>query len=264
MTTFQITSALMLATPFAILTACAVDEGRSADELAANAPGPASAEVDDDDRNPAPLDPTEPYDPDFDPADLDTHIDQPMFPLPVGAKWKYRSVTEDGVEIIRVTVLPGTVAIGGTRARAVRDTAHLDGVLIESTTDWFAQDDDDNVWYLGEATVKITDGVSSPEGSWKTGVDGAQPGVVMLARPRLRDTYRQEYLAGHAEDYAKVVGFGKTVSVPAGTFHGCMQTRDRSTLDLALDELKTYCPGIGLVLTEEGGVREELISYSGL
>jgi hypothetical protein len=217
------------------------------------------------DRNPAPFDPTKPYRPDFDPLDMDTHIDAAMLPLRVGAHWRYRSVSADGTEVIDVSVLSGTETIGGTRARIIRDVAHLDGVLIEQTTDWFAQDDDDNVWYLGEFTRALQDdGTFSDEGSWRTAESGAKPGIAMLADPRVGDAYRQEFRKGHAEDFAIVVGFNRSVTVPAGTFHGCMQTRDKSTLDLTLEELKTYCPGVGLVLTEEGDVREELIKFSGL
>ena len=243
-------------------TACITNppdsSGQSADSVVA-------AASDADPRNPALFDPTKPYRPDFDPADMDTHVDAPMLPLPVGAHWRYRSVTADGTEIIDVSVLSGTEPIGGTRARIIRDVAHLDGVLIEQTTDWFAQDDHDNVWYLGESTRALQDdGTFSDEGSWRTAENGAKPGVAMLADPRVGDAYRQEFRKGHAEDFAIVVGFNKSVAVPAGSFHGCMQTRDKSTLDLTLEELKTYCPGVGLVLTEEGDVREELIKYSGL
>jgi hypothetical protein len=235
------------------------------DDSTATAERQSGAGLDDDDRNPAAFPaPGNPYRPDFDPTEMDTHIDMPMNPLPVGATWRFRAITDEGTEIIDVTVLPGTRAIGGTRGRIIHDVARLNGVLREDTLDWFAQDDDDNVWYLGEATSFYDNGTVSHAGSWETGKNGAKPGVQMLADPRIGDKYRQEFRKGHAEDYAIVIGFNKTVTVPAGTFHGCMQTRDKSTLDLTLDERKTYCPGIGLVLIEEGDIREELISYSGL
>src|SRR5436190_864277 len=107
------------------------------------------------DRNPAAFDPdhpNRPYHPGFEPKDLDIHIDQPLNPLPVGAHWTYQKVSADGVEIVDVIVTPNVTDILGARARIIHDTARLDGVLIEDTLDFFAQDDDDNVWYLGEDT----------------------------------------------------------------------------------------------------------------
>src|SRR5204863_9455499 len=128
-----------------------------------------------------------------------------------------------------------------------------DGVLIEDTLDFFAQDDDDNVWYLGEDTSAFSaDGTVSHAGSWRTGVDGAVPGTNMLTRRKVGDTYRQEFSAGNAEDFATIVALDASVTVTAGTFRHCVQTQDQSTLDPGLDELKTFCPNVGLVLTEEG------------
>lgn len=256
----------MLKQPFLTLATVAVAacvDQPPATELAATEQAATTAI--DRNRNPAGFVEGDPYTPDFDPADMDTHIDAPYYPLPVGAKWHYEHVTDEGTETIDVAVLGGTKAIGGTRGRIVRDIARLDGELLEETTDWFAQDDDDNVWYLGEATkFHNPDGTVTTKGSWQTGKRGAKPGTIMLARPKIGDQYRQEYLAGEAEDYAVVVALRKTVTVPAGTFKNCLQTRDKSTLDVTLDELKTYCPGVGLVLIEEGDSREELVSYSGL
>lgn len=215
--------------------------------------------------NPAPFDPTQPYEPDLEPGDLDVHIDNQFNPLPIGARWVFEMDTPEGLERGVVTVKPGTKNIWGTRARIVRDTVTLDGELLEDTLDWFAQDDEDNVWYMGEHTTQYENGEPvGHEGSWKSGVNGALPGVVMLRDPRPGCRYRQEYLAGEAEDYARVVARNQTVTVPAGTFTGCIKTRDRSVIDPTLDELKYYCPGIGLTLVEEGDLREELMEYSGL
>lgn len=215
--------------------------------------------------NPAPFDPSQPYEPDLESGDLDVHIDNQFNPLPIGGRWVFEMDTPEGLERGVVTVKPGTKDLWGTRVRIVRDTVTLDGELLEDTFDWFAQDDEDNVWYMGEHTTQYEDGEPvGHEGSWKSGVHGALPGVVMLRDPKPGCRYRQEYLAGEAEDYARVVARNQTVSVPAGTFTGCVKTRDRSAIDPTLDELKYYCPGIGLALVEEGDLREELMEYSGL
>jgi hypothetical protein len=218
-----------------------------------------------DSSNPAPFDESADYDPDVAADALSTSVTNEFFPLPVGASWVYEAETDDGLERIEVSVDSGTADVWGVSARVVRDTAYLDDVLIEDTDDWFAQDDGGNVWYLGEATAEYEDGeVSTTAGSWKSGEGGALPGVNMLGAPQVGDTYRQEYLAGEAEDYAIVMSLDEEVTVEAGTFTGCLKTHDLSAIDPELDEFKYYCPGVGTVLVEEGDVREELISYDGL
>jgi hypothetical protein len=130
--------------------------------------------------------------------------------------------------------------------------------------DWYAQDSDGNVWYLGEDTCEYEDGACvSTEGSWEWGRDGALPGVAMWADPKVDgQPYYQEFYPGEAEDVGEVVEVGLSVTVPAGTFDDCVKTHDTSTLDATLDEQKTFCRGVGNVLVEEGDVTEELVESS--
>lgn len=214
---------------------------------------------------PAAFDPSQPYAPDIDPADLSADITHPLFPIPVGATWTYAAVTPDGNERTEISVEEATVDINGVAAREVRDTVYLDDELLEDTHDWFVQDSAGNVWYVGEDTAEYEAGeVVSTAGSWEWAVDGALPGVVMLAEPHVGDAYRQEYLVGEAEDYADIVSLDESVDVPAGTFTGCLKTRDRTTVEPDVVEFKYYCAGAGNVLTEEGDVRDELTAYTGL
>jgi hypothetical protein len=211
---------------------------------------------------PAPFEPEQPYAPDVSADELSMNVTHPLFPLPVGARWVYEAQTDEGVERIEVTVMTETRAVYGADARIVRDTSFLDGVMAEDTRDWFAQDADGHVWYLGEDTAEYEDGVAvSTAGSWEAGMGGA---LTMPGEPKVGDIYRQEYLQGEAEDYAEVVSTSETVTVPAGSFSGCVKTRDRSAIEPGLDEFKYYCPSVGNVLVEEGDVRVELIEYSGL
>jgi hypothetical protein len=191
-------------------------------------------------------------------------VDNPFLPLPVGASWEYDAVTEEGTEHVVVTVTMDTETIEGVVAVVVRDTATLDGVVIEDTWDWFAQDVDGNVWYLGEDTCEFEDGTCvDHHGTWKWGVDGALPGIVMPAQPAVDGKpYYEEYLVGEAEDAGEVIGVDVHVDVAAGSFDGCVKTEETSTLDLSVLEYKTFCPGVGLVLTEEADVDEELVSYT--
>ncbi|MBL8740537.1 MAG: hypothetical protein JNK04_05575, partial [Myxococcales bacterium] len=102
-------------------------------------------------------------------------------------------------------------------------------------------------------------------GSWEAGIDGAQPGIIMPAVPSVgSDPYRQEYYACVAEDFGEVLAVDEEVTVPFGSFTGCLKTRDTTPLDPAVDENKYYCPEVGLVLAVDvaSGDREELTTVA--
>ncbi|MCB9897296.1 MAG: hypothetical protein H6825_04770 [Planctomycetes bacterium] len=206
------------------------------------------------------------YDPAIDPADFTSEIDNPLFPLPVGAHWTYESVTDEGTELIEVEALDETRVILGVACRAVRDTVTLDGDFVEDTLDWYAQDASGNVWYFGELSFSYEDGfVADLEGSWIAGVDGAKPGIVMFAAPAIDTTYRQEWLPGDAEDAATVLALDGSITVAVGTFEDCVVTEEFTPLEPEVLENKFYVAGIGLLAeTSPEGEFVELVSYSGL
>jgi hypothetical protein len=206
------------------------------------------------------------YNPQIDPADFVSVIDNPYFPLTPGTTFTYEAETEDGRETDVVTVTHDTKEILGVTCTVVRDTATLDDVIEEDTFDWYAQDKEGNVWYFGEFTTQFENGVPvGHEGSWEAGVDGAQPGIIMPADPQSGDSYRQEFLAGVAEDMAKVLRLNASVSVPYGDFENCLETKEWSPLEPGVIEHKFYARGIGLVLVEElkgKTVRQELVDIT--
>lgn len=206
--------------------------------------------------------PTDPgYDPIIDAADFGGPIDNPLFPLVPGTTRRYEGESEDGAETTEIVVTHDTRMILGIEAVVVLDRVYLEGELIEETFDWFAQDLDGNVWYLGEDSREIEDGqVVETTGSWEAGVDGAKPGIVMLANPQVGQQYYQEFYLGEAEDEGRVVAVNQTVTVPWGTFQGCLQTEDFTRLEPDAREYKYYCPGVGFV--KEEGVSDE--SYAEL
>ena len=206
----------------------------------------------------------EPYAPVIDPANFVEGVDHPYFPLTPGTTMVYEGETEEGIERIEVTTLPETKEILGIQAAVVRDTVWLDGELIEDTFDWFAQDKDGNVWYMGEESREYEDGeVVSTAGSWEAGVDGAQPGIIMKADPQIGDTYRQEYYVGEAEDMAEVINLDESAAVAYGAFDNLLVAKEWNPLEPGVVEHKYYAPGVGLVLEEvvEGGTgRVELVA----
>jgi hypothetical protein len=146
-------------------------------------------------------------------------------------------------------VLDQRRTVMGVEAIVVHDVVETeDGEPIEDTYDWFAQDDDGNVWYFGEDTTAYHDGVATKAGSWEAGVNGALPGIVMPATPQVTGIgYRQEYLAGEAEDMGQVIAVSGDVTSPAGTFDDVIVTRDWTPLEPETVEQKTYARGVGLV-----------------
>ena len=209
-----------------------------------------------------------PEPPAFDPRNFSNEetIGNPYLTFTPGTTFKYESETEEGTEEDVVTVYNETKEILGVTARVVQDTVYLDGELIEDTFDWYAQDKEGTVWYMGEDSKEYDNGeVVSTEGSWEAGVDGAQPGIIMEADPQVGDSYRQEYYPGHAEDAAKVVSLSEEVTVPFGTFTNCLQTRDVNLLDPAENEDKYYCTnvsGVTLEVAVDSGERTELIDFN--
>jgi hypothetical protein len=204
----------------------------------------------------------------LDPAGFTVEIDNRYWPMRPGSRWVYReSDGEGGVQRVVVTVTGRTKRIAdGIEARVVHDVVSQAGRPVEITDDWYAQDAEGNVWYLGERTAEYEEGrVVSRAGSWEAGVDGAQPGVVVPADPRPGMVYRQEHYTGEAEDRAEVLSVEEQVEVPLGHYTGALLTKDLTPLEPRLVEYKLYAPGVGPVLTLDvsgGSGREELVALT--
>jgi len=204
----------------------------------------------------------------LDPDTFSATIDNTYWPMKPGTRWTYRETGEDGeVQSVVVTVTSKTKKIkNGVTARIVRDTVRLDGKVIEDTFDWYAQDADGAIWYLGEDTAEFENGrIATREGSFEAGVDGALPGVVIPAHPKPGQAYRQEYLKGEAEDNGEVLSTREMADAPAGHFEDMLLTKDTNGVEPEVLEYKLYAPGVGPVLTfgvSGGAGREELIKRS--
>ena len=181
------------------------------------------------------------------PEDFSHPLANDYYPLEPGVT----TVFEGGGEHVEVTVTADTKVIMGVTTHVITDKVTVDGELKEDTVDWYAADNVGNVWYFGEKTAEYENGqVTSTEGSWEAGVDGALPGIIMLADPRVGDTYRQEFYAGQAEDVAKVYAVDESVTVPKSAYDRVVVTEDWSLLTPDVHERKWYAPGIGVVFEE--------------
>ena len=203
---------------------------------------------------------------DLDPADFTAGSNNPYFPLGPRVQWIYQETDETGASVrVVVTVTTETRKIAnGVVARVVRDTVTEDGQLIEDTFDWYAQDGAGNVWYLGEETAEFENGkLTTREGSFEAGVDGALPGIIMPAEPEVGIGYRQEYYKGEAEDNGAVLALEQQADVVQGQFDDVILTADTITIEPDVLEYKLYAPGVGLVLAmgiSGGAGREELVA----
>jgi len=231
----------------------------------------------------------EAYDPDFanfdyQPFPIPDGKLNPYLPLTVGNKWVY----EGGDETITVEVLRQTKMIEGVTCIVVNDLVQeceeneegeVECTDIENTDDWYAQKINGDVWYFGEIARNFEtfedDRPPLPElvdidGSWKTGRDGAKPGILIEKEPQLGHAYRQEILLGDAEDVAEVLStnytFGGDDENPESLDYlvpedlvdmlcgeiaedsQCVVTRDFTALEPGVEERKYYAPGIGVFL----------------
>jgi len=182
------------------------------------------------------------------------NITNPWWTLPAGHNFLY--FAEDGddcvwnlTEVLNATTSNFEGVYAGTNARIVLDRGWVDEDCIygtdpsaffdvwnnlpteEATYDWYAQDSEMNIWYMGENTF---DGVDFA-GSFVAGCDGAEAGIVVLGSPFKGAFYRQEFYRDMAEDWGKVLNFS--------TLDGlvCMKTKEWAPIERGAIEHKFYC-----------------------
>ena len=204
-----------------------------------------------------------PYDPKIDPQNFVKNITNQFFPLKPGTVYIYNMLipgSPKGMDTFFVT--RQTIDILGVTCVIVRDTVEIGGQVTEDTFDYFTQDKQGNVWYFGEDTTQLQDGVVvGVEGSWRAGVNDAKPGIIIKAKQKVGDEYRQEFALGTAEDMARVVAVDQNVKVPFGSFSNALKTLEFAALEPDARENKYYVPGVGNVLVVDlvTGERDELI-----
>src|SRR5437588_2727648 len=201
------------------------------------------------------------------PSQFVSRITNPWFPLVPGTVYGYRG-TKDGkqaMDVLAVTHRKRT--IDGIRATVISDRLYENGRLAERTTDWYAQDRNGTVWYLGEktATLNARGKVLDTAGSWTAGIRGAHAGIYMPGRPHQGQVARQEYAKGQAEDQFKVLKFDARVDVGGVSSQHALLTQETTALEPGIVDHKLYVRGIGTALevTVKGGnERLELISVT--
>jgi hypothetical protein len=187
------------------------------------------------------------------PADFNAPVANPYFPLKPGTVFVYRGSEgrQQLVEHLRIT--HDTKMIQGVQTIVISDVLHSNGRLAEATHDFYADDNGGTTWYFGEqtATYDKHGHVKSLEGSWLAGRNGGVAGVIMPANPKPTDAYRQEFLAGHAEDQAWIVADHGDVRVPYGKLKDVVRSYEWTRLEPNVDSLKLYAPHLGIVMEKD-------------
>ena len=201
-------------------------------------------------------------------ARFDQPRQNPYFPLRPGTVTRFTGSDEGEQFVEKVKVTHHEKTIQGVRTTVVRDLLRrADGSLAEKTHDWYAADNEGNVWYFGEATATFDENgkLDSREGSWKAGRHGAVAGLIMPSHPRPTDAYRQELFKHHAEDQAWIVQRHATVTVPFGTLHNVVRSFEWTRLEKGVVSVKLYARGLGIVREQDlagGSEVFDLVSVS--
>jgi hypothetical protein len=180
-------------------------------------------------------------------------ITNPWFPLARGSVYVYDGQKDGKAARDVMTVKRKVKTITGIHAAVVNDRLFLDGRLAERTTDWYAQDKRGTVWYLGEKTAELNarGKVTSTEGSFLNGRDGAQGGIFMPAHPAVGQSFQQEAFKGEAEDRFRILDLAASVTTPAVSSTSAMLTKETTPLEPGVVDHKYYVQGIGTVKEQQ-------------
>jgi hypothetical protein len=176
--------------------------------------------------------------------------------LPLGSlKQDILEGTEKGKPLrVERTVKPGskTFKINGQEIEALimEDREFINGEVEEVTLDYFAQDDDGNVYYLGEDVDNYKNGqVVAHEGAWLYGKNTQKLGVIMPAHPRVGQKFKAEDVPKVTTENDVVVSLTEKATVPAGKFENCLKIKETNS-DGETEE-KLFAPGVGAIKEED-------------
>lgn len=206
---------------------------------------------------------------DLDPSNFDrpTRIDNPWFPLQPGTQYVYEGVTEEGGRSVphRIVfiVTDLTKQIAGLRTVVAWVSDYSDDELVEAEVAFYAQDNDGNVWSLGEYPEVYEHGKLVEAPAWIPGLKGARAGIVMKAEPEVGlPSYSQGW--GPAVDWTdrgQVVQLGQQTCVPVDCYTNVLVTEEFSRSEPEAFQIKYYAPGVGAVRVSWRGAdatKEEL------
>ncbi len=203
---------------------------------------------------------------DFDRNNFDrsTNIDNKWLPLKPGMQYVYKGHTLEGKKRVPhgvvFTVTDLTKVIDGVRTLVCYDRDYKTGTLLEPEIIFFAQDNDGNVWLLGEYREIYEDTEFVGGQAWLAGMEGAKPGIMMKAGPQLGASYSEGYAPPplNWSDRARVERMGQKTCVPAGCYEDVLVIAEFSKEEGPdAQQVKYYAPNVGPVRIGWRGKREK-------
>lgn len=184
-------------------------------------------------------------------------IDNEWFPLKPGRRLVYEGESVENGEstphrVVHI-VTDLTKMIGGIRAVVVYELDISDDELEEAELAFFAQDDDGNVWHLGQYRENYEGEEFLGGRAWFYGhLDGAKPGIIMKAEPVVSASYYSQGFAPNPyfwSDVARVIETGQSVIVPQGSYDNVLVIEETSEAELEVGafQLKYHAEGVGVV-----------------
>ncbi len=190
---------------------------------------------------------------DFSPDNFDhpTDITNQWMPLKPGMQYIFEGETEESgitsAHQIIFTITDLTKIINGVKSVVIWDRDYSEGVLVETELAFFAQDNDGNVWRMGEYPEVYENGVLVEAPAWISGLKGAVAGIMMPAVPTLgAPSYSQGW--GPAVDFtdrAQTELVDQQVCIALDCFDEVMMVAEFSRSEPNAFQLKYYAPGIG-------------------
>ena len=190
---------------------------------------------------------------DLDDFDQSTQIDNAWMPLQPGTQWKYEgTTTEEGETFahrIEFTVTDLTKKIEGVDTVVAWIVDYSNGEVVEKEIAFYAQDNEGNVWYLGEHPEEYSEGEFVAAPTWIAGREDARAGIKMRAEPQLGTvSYFQGWgPAVEWTDFGKVDQRGQQTCVPVDCYEDVLVIAESSLGEEGAFQLKHYARGVGEV-----------------
>src|SRR3990172_8198825 len=191
-------------------------------------------------------------------------IDNQWMPLQPGTRFVYEGTTieDDGTAVphpVEINVTDLTKVIAGIRSVVTWDLDYSDDELVEAELAFFAQDNDGNIWRMGEYPEEYDEGEMVDNPAWIHGLEDARAGIMMKATPQPgTPSYSQGW--GPAVDWTdrgKVDQMGQKTSVPTGSYENVLVIAETSQSEPDAEQLKYYAPSVGNVRVGWRGAGEK-------
>lgn len=179
-------------------------------------------------------------------------INNKYYPLVPGTQYTLEGTTIEGTHTVVLIVTDLTKVINGINTRVLWDRDFQDGALTESELAFQAQDNQGNVWVLGEYPEEYTDTgkFDGAPNTWISGIDQAEAGVLVPGRPRVgSDPFLEgKSLSIDFWDCGQVGSISAKVSVPTGDYKNVLVINEWAPLEPDSGiQLKYYAAGVGNV-----------------